>query len=110
MTDENKPEQARPNVKWVRSPEGVFETYANQTHLSWSLDDVRLRFAQIGESDESLTPGATFVAVNVEKAAITLSWRNAKILHAQLAQVISNYERVNGDIELQVKLASSEGT
>jgi len=110
MTDENKQREARSHFKWVRPSEGVFESYANQTNLSWSLDDVRLRFAQIGESEESLTPGSAFVPINIEKAAITISWRNAKILHAQLGQVISNHEKVNGEINLDLKLASNEGT
>jgi len=99
------------NIKWVKSPEGVFETYANQTHLNWSLDDVRLRFAEIGEGGENDTgPGSNVVPVNYEKAAITLSWRNAKMLQAQLAKVISNYEKANGEIKILVKLASNEGT
>jgi uncharacterized protein DUF3467 len=110
MTEENKPKKAKSNIKWVRPPEGVFEAYSNQTHLSWSLDDIRLRFAQIGLSDESLTPGDAFVSVNIEKAAITLSWRNAKILHDQLAQIIGNYEKENGEINLKPKLAPNDGT
>jgi hypothetical protein len=110
MTDENKPQEAKPKIKWVRPPEGTFETYANQTHLSWSLDDVRLRFAQIGMSDETLTPGDEFVSINIEKANITLSWRNAKVLYTQLAQIIGNYEKENGEINLKPKLASSGGT
>lgn len=110
MTDEKKQEQETPIIKWVRPPEGVFETYSNQTHLAWSLDDVRVRFAQLGLRDDTLSPGSPFVSVNVEKAAITLSWRNAKILHHQLSQIISNYEKENGEINLKPKLASSDGT
>ena len=110
MTDENKPaEEAKP-IEWVKSLQGVFETYSNQTHISWSLDDVRLRFAQIGQIDETITPGRGFVPINVEKANVTIPWRVAKVLHAQLSQVISNYEKVNGEINLRPALASSEGT
>jgi hypothetical protein len=98
------------NIKWVKPPQGVAETYANQTHINWSLDDVRLRFAQIAESGEDTGPGCDVVPVNVEKAAITLSWRNAKLLHGQLARIVSNYEKANGEIKVQVTLASNEGT
>jgi hypothetical protein len=108
MTDENKPEEERPKIKWTRAPEGVFETYSNGTHLAWSLDDVRLRFAQLGQSDKSLTPGDALVSIYIEKATITLTWRNAKILLVQLSQVIANYEKVNGQIDLEPKLASNE--
>jgi hypothetical protein len=97
-------------VPWVKPPQGAFEAYSNQTHINWSLDDVRLRFAQIGESGEYTGPGSPLISVNYEKAAITLSWRNAKILQAKLATLISNYEKVNGEIKLQVTLASNEGT
>jgi hypothetical protein len=114
MTDENKPEEKQPaeaqtSFKWVRSPQGVFEAYANQGHITWSLDDVRLHFAQIGEI-ESPTPGEKFSPLNIEKAKITIPWRNAKILHLQLGQIIGNYEKANGEINLRPALASSEGT
>ena len=110
MTDENKPAEAPARMKWVSSPQGVFETYANATHLTWSLDDVKLFFAQIGEAEESVGPGDKIVSVNIQKARITISWRNAKILHVQLGQVIANYERANGQINLKPTLASNEGT
>jgi hypothetical protein len=107
MTDENKSEPRR-QIKWVKSPEGVFETYSNQTHISWSLDDVSLRFAQLGQID--VTPGLPVESVNFEKATVTISWRIAKILHLQLTQLINNYEKVNGEIKIKPELASSEGT
>lgn len=114
MTDENKPDEIHPteaqtSFKWVRSPQGVFETYTNQGHITWSLDDVRLHFAQIGEI-ESPTPGEKFSPLNIEKAKITMSWRNAKILQARLSQIIANYEKANGEINLSPILASNEGT
>lgn len=114
MTDENKPDEKQPaeaetRMKWVRSPQGVFETYANQGHITWSLDDVTLHFAQIG-GIESFTPGDKLTSAYMEKAKITISWRNAKIIHHQLAQIISNYEKANGEINLKPQLASNEGT
>jgi hypothetical protein len=114
MTDEQKPAEVKPAdvkpAKWVKSSQGVFETYSNQTHLTWSLDDVKLRFAQLGEANESAGPGDALVTVNVHKATITVSWRNAKILHAQLGLIVGNYEKVNGEINLKPTLASNEGT
>lgn len=109
MTDNETPENKK-HFKWIKPPQGVFDTYANQTHLNWSLDDVRIRFAQIGEAGDDTGPGADIVPANFEKAAVTLSWRNAKILLNQLAKVIHNYEKVNGEIKMNVVLASNEGT
>jgi len=105
MTDENKP-----TINWVKSPAGIFQTYSNQTNITWSLDDVTLRFAQIMPSDEILGPGDSFVPVNAEKASITIPWRTAKIILNQLRQVIENQEKMNGEIKIDVALASNEGT
>ena len=112
MTDKDEPVKSKKltHFMWVKPPQGVLDTYANQSHLNWSLDDVRLRFAQIGESGDDTGPGAQIVPVNIEKAAVTMSWRNAKILLNQLSRVISNYEKANGEIKIDVKLASNEGT
>lgn len=114
MTDENKPPEATPEVtpsiKWVRPPQGAFETYANRIHTSWTLDDISLLFAQMIETDETLGPGSKVDSVSVLKASITISWRGAKILHRQLGQIIGNYEQVNGEINLTPILASTEGT
>jgi hypothetical protein len=113
MTDENKPDEIQTEapqpIKWVGSPDGMFETYANQGTVTWSLDDVQLHFAQIGTL-ESNAPGEKFNTVNIEKARITIPWRGAKILQLQLAKLIANYESVNGEINLAPKLTSNEGT
>jgi len=103
-------EEKNKKPQWVKSPEGIFHTYSNQTNITWSLDDVTLRFAQIMPADEILGPGDAFVPVNAEKASITIPWRTAKILLSQLGQVLSNQEKVNGEIKLDVALASNEGT
>jgi hypothetical protein len=101
--------EEKPRIKWAKSA-NVFETYANQTHLNWTLDDVRLHFAQIMEIGENLGPGADVSFANMEKAVITVSWRNAKILRNHLEKIISNYEEANGEINIQLKLASNQGT
>jgi len=101
-TDETK----KP-IPWVKSPKGVFEVYANMTHLVWSLDDVRVRLGQIIDSPETPNPGSDFRAVSEERAAVTFSWRGAKFFRNQLSTLIANYEKVNGDIKLDVTLAPS---
>lgn len=110
MKEENRPTEAKPTIKWVRSPYGVFETYANGTTVTWSLDDVTLRFAQLGSTEETLTPGDKISSLNFQKATITIPWRMAKILHLQLGQLIANYEKVNGEINLKPTITPNEGT
>jgi hypothetical protein len=73
-------------------------------HTTWTLDDVRLRLGQIVTSPESLTPGPGYKPVIEERADVTLSWRNVKIMVDELSKLIANYEKVNGEIVIQVKL------
>ena len=106
MTEENVPAMNK-SVDWVKSPNGIFETYANNLHLNWALDDVRLRFGQVVNSPNTPNPGSDLIAVIQERAAITFSWRNAVMLRDNLTQLIESYERVNGLINRHVKLAPS---
>jgi hypothetical protein len=96
-----------PQIPWIKSPNGVFEVYANSMHVTWSLDDVRVRLGQVVDSPETPNPGAKFVGAIEERAAVTVSWREAKILLNQLRAVILSYESVNGPINLDVKLPPS---
>src|SRR5438874_4667384 len=100
MTDEATKSQ----VQWVKSPKGIFEVYANLAHITWSFDDVRVRLAQMVDSPETPSPGGDFVGVAEERAAVTFSWRNAKILRDNLDQAIDLYEKVNGEINVNVAL------
>lgn len=105
---QQQPEQ-QPVTHWVESPDGICDTYANMVHLTWSLDDVRVRFAQLVASPDARDPGGTFEGVAEERSAVTLAWRIAKILRDQLTIVIDRYEEANGPIELNIKLPPGGG-
>jgi hypothetical protein len=107
MATEEKPKQQPP---WVRTPDGVIEIYANLASLQWSLDDVRVRLAQLIEDPNHPTPGPEFKQAAQERAAVTFSWRNAKVLCKQLGELIAAYERANGEINLTPKLATPTGS
>lgn len=98
MADEN------PKIQWVESPEGIVEIYANAAHITWTLDDIRVRLAQLVPSPATRNPGDKFIGDAEERAAVTLSWRNAKIFRNSLNAVIEAFERDNGEIKLNVKL------
>jgi hypothetical protein len=100
------PEENRPAAEWINSPDGVLNVYANSAHVTWSLDDVRIRLGQLVTSPETPSPGPNFKSVVEERAAVTFSWRNAKLIANQLALLIANYEKVNGEIVLNPKLAA----
>jgi hypothetical protein len=111
MPENGKEEQQqRPLVEWIAAPNGVVEIYANLANLQWSLDDVRVRLAQLVNDPSRPTPGPVFAAAAEERAAVTMSWRNAKLLRNQLDNLIGNYEKVNGEIVTDVKLATPEGS
>lgn len=98
------------SLVWMKSPRGSLEIYANLAHLQWSLDDVRVRVAQIVDSPETPSPGPEWRAVAEEKAAITFSWRNAKVLRNQLSELIESYEKTNGEIKLNPPLVVTSGS
>lgn len=77
------------------------------THIVWSLDDVRVRLGQIIDSPETPNPGPDFKAVSEERVAVTFSWRGAKFFRDQLSAIIDSYEKVNGEIKLDIALAPS---
>ena len=107
MPENGKEQQQKlPKVEWASSPSGVLEVYANTSNIQWTLDDVRVRLAQLITSPTHRTPGPVFTAIAEERAAITFSWRNAKLLRNQLNDLIENYEKVNGVIVTDIKLAS----
>lgn len=90
--------------EWVRSKDGVFEVYANMSHITWTLDDVRIRLAQLVAHPDAGTPGRNYKAVAEERAAVTFTWRAALLLRDQLALLIKSYEDKNGAIKTDVKL------
>jgi hypothetical protein len=106
MSD-NDTDQPRPPLQWVESPHGIFEIYANLAHITWSLDDVRIRLAQMVTSKETRTPGQKYIGVAEERAAVTLTWRNAKVFRDNLILAIENYEKTNGEIKTNIELPPS---
>lgn len=102
MTEEKK------GILWVKSPDGVCEVYGNIMHITWSLDDVRIRIGQLVDSPETPYVGTgEFRSVAQERAAITLTWRTAQILRDQLTTLLESFEKANGPIKLQVELVSA---
>jgi len=100
---ENDP-KTKPELHWVPAPEGVQEIYANVATIQWSLDDVRVRLAQIINSPDTPDPGGNLIPIALEKAAVTVTWRGAKIMLDNLRQAISAYEEVNGEITVDINL------
>jgi hypothetical protein len=94
-------------IPWIKAPGGIVEVYANNLHIMWSKDDVRIRLAQMIPSPETLDPGVDFQGANEERAAVTLTWRLAKVLRDSLSRAIDGYEKVNGEINIDIQLPPS---
>jgi hypothetical protein len=92
MADIEKPQQ--PDIEWVKSPNGVYETYCNSIHPSWTLYDVRLQCGQLVPIRARTGP---FVVE--EKVAITMAWPQLKLLHKMLGDLLESYEQTNGEIK-----------
>lgn len=103
MSSETEPNKNKP-MPWVKSPAGVIDIYANQAHVTWTLDDVRVRLGQVVDSPETPNPGLGFLGVTEVTAAVTFSWRNAKLLRDSLTKIIEAYEAVNGEIKTEPTL------
>lgn len=104
MTTELEQDAERKRLVWIKPPSDICEFYANLIHVVWSLDDVRIRFAQIVPHPTTLDPGPSLRGAAEERGAVTLSWRVAKVLRNQLTKLIDNYEQANGEINLNVNL------
>jgi hypothetical protein len=108
MTSDNRTQQnATQGLQadsWIRSEDGISEIYANMSHITWTLDDVRIRLAQLVAHPEGLNPGREYKVVAEERAAVTFTWRAAVLLRDQLIMLIQSYEKTNGPIKVDVKL------
>ena len=97
----------QPMMPWIKSPSGVAEIYTNRIHSTWSVDDVRMRLGQVVDSPQTPNPGTGFHGAIEERAAVTFSWRNAKLLRDQLTLMVESYEKVNGEINVDIDLPPS---
>lgn len=92
------------DFQWVDSQYKSKEIYANLIHLTWTLFDVRINAGQLKPIKAGF-PNSGFVVE--EQGAMTMSWPQAKYLRDLLVNLITSYEKVNGEIK-QPKLAPAE--
>jgi len=91
-------------LRFVESPEGIREIYSNVVAAQGTGHDLRIRFAQlIYRGNDSGVPTAQGVAE--ERAAVTVSWVQARSLRDLLSAFIERYEAANGAIKTDLTSA-----
>lgn len=103
MSDQDA-DTPKKKIQWEKAQSGIVDVYANMLHVTWTIDDVRIRFAQMVTSSETRTPSSEYVGVAEERAGVTLSWRVARFLRDALISAIDKYETTNGEIRADLKL------
>ena len=99
MAEESKeqplPPQKQVEVEFVvpDPDDPLFTTYANNIQLAWTHFDTRLLFGEVVSSD----PEKIIVE---QRAQITISYMQAKLLMLMLAKAVQQYESIFGQINL----------
>jgi hypothetical protein len=105
MPEENSEQPvALPQVKIeyvVPDPEvGLFTTYANDVRLTYTIFDVRMVFGEIVDvmSDKIVVE---------QRAQVTVSYLQAKLLLNTLNQAIAQHETTFGELKLPAEVATN---
>jgi Protein of unknown function (DUF3467) len=95
----NKEQSTEPKIDWVESKHGVFPFYANNVNLLWTPHDVRVKFGELVKVTEA-TEDAPRVFTIEERVNVMMSWTEAKALQMMLADLVTRFEKLNGEITI----------
>jgi uncharacterized protein DUF3467 len=93
----DKTQNATPRLDWVESKHGVFPFYANYVNLLWTPHDIKVKFGTLASITEA-TGNSPRVFTIEERVNVTMSWTEAKALQLMLTDVITRFEKMNGEI------------
>ncbi len=103
--DLNPMPKAKPKAKAqtytvIEPPGGTTYFYANLFHITWTVVDLKIRFAELTKIEMN---GHNTIT---ERAVATMAWTEAKTLLKSLEAAVADYERVNGELKVagQLKL------
>lgn len=88
----------KPQFEYVESREGLQNIYSNHLQALWTPSDVRIRFGELIRITNAEDGPRVFTIE--DRAAVTLSWTQAKYLHNVLAKIIDDYEKLNGELKV----------
>jgi hypothetical protein len=93
---ENKPQMA---LEYREQPGGVFRTYCNNVMMASTGFDVRVMFGEV--IDVSPDKGK---AVIEQRAQVTMTWLEAKLIGDFLLANVKAHEELNGPLKLPKSL------
>lgn len=93
--ESSQPSSDQPEVEFVEpDPESsLFLTYSNHVQLGFTLFDIRLLFGEIVDVSR------TKLTIE-QRAQITMSWLQAKLLLVLVGKAVAEHEARNGEIKV----------
>lgn len=90
---ESIPQQpTSPKIEPIAPPEGVYGLYSNHAGVGAGASDVRIFFGELADA----TPEKVRV---FQRAVVTMSWLQAKVLARLIQDYVDAYEKLNGPIQ-----------
>jgi hypothetical protein len=96
-------EPVPPKFTVVEPQGGTVYFYANLVQLSWTVVDLKIRFAELTKIEPD---GHNTVT---ERAVATMAWAEAKMLLDVLKKTVASYEQLNGEIKIAPELKLPPG-
>jgi hypothetical protein len=83
----------------VESKNGVQRFYSNNVDALWTPHDVSVKFSVLTSIKEA-TDTSPRTHTYEELAIVTVAWTEAKALALMLSDIVSRYEKLNGEIKI----------
>jgi hypothetical protein len=88
-----------PDFERREHKDGIVEIYTNFIDLCWGPHDLRLCLARSFPTGGVYTSSETVRIVVEQTAAVTMAWREAKLLRDMLSDAVERYELANGELK-----------
>ena len=100
-TADKQPDQRTSDLvsKTVESKNGVQRFYSNNVDALWTPHDVSVKFSVLTTIKEA-TDTSPRTHTYEELAIVTVAWTEAKALARMLNDIVSRYEKLNGEIKI----------
>lgn len=85
--------------KTIDSKNGVQRFYSNNVDALWTPHDVSVKFSVLTTIKEA-TDTSPRTHTYEELAIVTVAWTEAKLLYRMLSDIVSQYEKLNGEIKI----------